>query len=72
MASHTTPHPLLVSLVLSGILYECALAQTDLHIPLKLFPKDDWKIENLACYSCTWFSGSGSSCFTNFLNTLLV
>lgn len=37
--------PVVVSLVLSGILYGCALVQT--HVYYKLFPKDDWRLRAL-------------------------
>ncbi|KAI6135638.1 hypothetical protein EV401DRAFT_1897446 [Pisolithus croceorrhizus] len=47
MANYTTPYlgPLLVSLVLSSILYGCALVQT--YVYYKLFPKDSGKFKIL-------------------------
>ncbi|KAI5999840.1 hypothetical protein F5J12DRAFT_847080 [Pisolithus orientalis] len=43
--------PILVSLVLSGVLYGYALVQT--YVYFALFPKDSWKLKTLVCYSCT-------------------
>lgn len=40
--------PVVVSLVLSGILYGCALVQT--HVYYKLFPKDDWRLRALVAF----------------------
>ncbi|KAI6008606.1 hypothetical protein EDC04DRAFT_876509 [Pisolithus marmoratus] len=47
MANYMISHlgPLLVSLVLSGTLYGCALVQT--YVYYKLFPKDSWKFRIL-------------------------
>ncbi|KAI6042842.1 hypothetical protein EDC04DRAFT_2657383 [Pisolithus marmoratus] len=40
--------PVVVSLVLSGILYGCALVQT--HMYYKLFQKDDWRLRALVAF----------------------
>ncbi|KAI6135231.1 hypothetical protein EV401DRAFT_890502 [Pisolithus croceorrhizus] len=40
--------PIVVSLVLSGVLYGCALVQT--YVYYKLFPKDDWKLRALVAF----------------------
>ncbi|KAI6100140.1 hypothetical protein F5141DRAFT_320720 [Pisolithus sp. B1] len=40
--------PIVVSLVLSGVLYGCALVQT--HVYYKLFPKDDWRLRALVAF----------------------
>lgn len=47
MTNYTTASlgPILISLVLSGILYGCALVQT--YVYYKLFPKDSWKLKAL-------------------------
>ncbi|KAI6042774.1 hypothetical protein EDC04DRAFT_882721 [Pisolithus marmoratus] len=57
--------PVLVSLVLSGVLWGCAVVQT--YVYYKLFPKDSWRFRALVCYSYTWFSGSSPPRFTNLL-----
>ncbi|KAI6040416.1 hypothetical protein EDC04DRAFT_2894152 [Pisolithus marmoratus] len=40
--------PVIVSLVLSGVLYGCALVQT--HVYYKLFPKDNWRFKALVAF----------------------
>ncbi|KAI5993552.1 hypothetical protein EDD15DRAFT_2196549 [Pisolithus albus] len=66
MTSYTTAHlgPILISLVLSGVLYGCALVQT--YVYYKLFPKDSWKLRALTAHLALLVVGVWQTVVTDF------
>ncbi|KAI6034705.1 hypothetical protein BKA83DRAFT_680969 [Pisolithus microcarpus] len=66
MTNYTTAHlgPILISLVLSGILYGCALVQT--YVYYKLFPKDSWKLKVLTAHLALLVVGVWQTVVTDF------
>ncbi|KAI6013670.1 hypothetical protein BKA83DRAFT_4359072 [Pisolithus microcarpus] len=66
MTNYTTAHlgPILISLVLSGILYGCALVQT--YVYYKLFPKDSWKLKALTAHLALLVVGVWQTVVTDF------
>ncbi|KAI6156104.1 hypothetical protein EDD17DRAFT_1060155 [Pisolithus thermaeus] len=57
MANYTGSHlgPILISLVISGILYGCALVQA--YVYYTLFPKDSWKLRTLTVHLALLVAG---------------